>query len=478
MKRILFLILIVILPQYAVAANDNAVATGCATPVRDSATQPMDEYTILRIDSELRLLESSNAIEPKQGLQTARSIAAEIQRLPNRRLRSLLDGQLAPTYMKLNQMEAAQWLGGIPSRAQEGSYYDNKALAYSAAIGTLQDSSDLKMELVSSGLAGGAFQIAQLPVLLQMLQTEDSGRAAVLFRQAIAAFPVNAPSDLDIRFLLRLTQIIMATSNDDAAKGITLMIAALHSSRLQSAPLPVMPMLHPIQATEDQNANLKVEVKRLAMKLNVDDEDDGQRQAPPRRAGNSGGMGAQIASYDGKDAVRSAAFQSAVKSLGGNVSDEDVLQLASSIDDRAERTQFFVLVLRKMQGKPGSVAHLAGAVLSGTEGSDDPQLSLAVPRTVLQAALLANDQAAAQLAMASFSRGATATCKDSRIDDDNAGFVRGSACIAEYRQMAAEIAKSPMRGSLQMSDPSLIERLNSGDTKSCRASTHPGKPAR
>jgi hypothetical protein len=457
MKRILFLILIVILPQYAVAANDNAVATGCATPVRDSATQPMDEYTILRIDSELRLLESSNAIEPKQGLQTARSIAAEIQRLPNRRLRSLLDGQLAPTYMKLNQMEAAQWLGGIPSRAQEGSYYDNKALAYSAAIGTLQDSSDLKMELVSSGLAGGAFQIAQL---------------------AIAAFPVNAPSDLDIRFLLRLTQIIMATSNDDAAKGITLMIAALHSSRLQSAPLPVMPMLHPIQATEDQNANLKVEVKRLAMKLNVDDEDDGQRQAPPRRAGNSGGMGAQIASYDGKDAVRSAAFQSAVKSLGGNVSDEDVLQLASSIDDRAERTQFFVLVLRKMQGKPGSVAHLAGAVLSGTEGSDDPQLSLAVPRTVLQAALLANDQAAAQLAMASFSRGATATCKDSRIDDDNAGFVRGSACIAEYRQMAAEIAKSPMRGSLQMSDPSLIERLNSGDTKSCRASTHPGKPAR
>jgi hypothetical protein len=52
MKRILFLILIVILPQYAVAANDNAVATGCATPVRDSATQPMDEYTILRIDSE------------------------------------------------------------------------------------------------------------------------------------------------------------------------------------------------------------------------------------------------------------------------------------------------------------------------------------------------------------------------------------------------------------------------------------------
>ena len=115
MKRILFLILIVILPQYAVAANDNAVATGCATPVRDSATQPMDEYTILRIDSELRLLESSNAIEPKQGLQTARSIAAEIQRLPNRRLRSLLDGQLAPTYMKLNQMEAAQWLGGIPS---------------------------------------------------------------------------------------------------------------------------------------------------------------------------------------------------------------------------------------------------------------------------------------------------------------------------------------------------------------------------
>jgi hypothetical protein len=450
-------------------AHAFVAAKSCDATVPKMGAPFPDQHSLLRIDSELRLLTLNGDKQPNAALPLARSVASEIRGIPNSQLRGLFNGRLARIYVTLNKTEAVEWLTGLPSKAKEHTYNDYKAEAYSAAV-AVQDSPRSQMELVDRGLETGAFQISELPGMLQRLQKQTPIDAIALFRQAAVAFPANAPTEQDVRFLLHLTHMMVGLSPDDAETAVKLMIAALDNPTLQLTPQKDLPKFLTAQLLKDREASLSDQVESLAVALHAGSETESSQSPVRQRLSRTSVQTVQLptAANDGQP---SAEFQSATIGLHSAVADDDILRLAKSIEDRGERARFFLLVVRKLQHDPASLARLASVIFDTTDGSDDLGLSLTVPRMVLHSALTANDQSAAQLALASFGHGAENECKDSRVEEGDAEYAKGTGCINEYNLMATEIARSPFGSTLQISDPSLVERIELVDPRNCGPST-------
>jgi hypothetical protein len=477
MKRKLFLVLLVMLSQRAFALADPEPAKKCAVAESELSAPPLDQLGLLRIDSELKLLALGGLKQPEAALKMTRSVAVEIQGIRDSHLRSLLNNRLVHSYLILNRGEASEWLAGLPSKEKEHSYDDYKGRIYSEAVAAIRDLPQVQVQLIGNGLRTGAFQIAQLPGMLQALRTQDTGDAVALYSQAISAFPSDAPSEQDVRFLLQLTRIMIDTSKENAKAAVKLMNDALKNPTLQTPPQPAQPLAPPNQAVQKMaNASLRVQVARLATSLGISDRDStdmGNGPVTPPSASSKPGSNAAAAQGPPSAANphRSAEFENASKGLTDSVSDDEIVRLATAIKDRDEQAQFYLLVLRKLQAKPASIAHLGKEILATFDGSDDPTQSLAAPRTVFHAALLVNDPLMAQFAMNSFAHGANVTCGEALGDKGDAAFAKGSACLGGYDQLATEIAKSPVRAALQVTDPSLIQRLRLYDEQTCDPQT-------
>jgi hypothetical protein len=411
-----------------------------------------DRYGVLRIDSELTLLALNSAKQPAAGLALARSLVTEIQGIPNRQLRSVLSGRLARVYITLNRSEAEDWLAGLPSREKEHMYDDYKARVYSAAAAAFDKSPKLQMEFVGRGLASGAFQISEV---LTLLQTQGPSDGAALFHQAVAAFPTQSPTDQDVRYFIQLTRTMAVTSREDASKAVGLMLAALEDPNLQWPPEKERPKLIPARILRDRNTSLRTQVDGLAAMLGVKDNDAGGAIRTLSQ------MSLEVSQLPGggTDDHSSAELQSAIRALQSTSSSSEIMRLGNTISDKGERAQFYSLVVQKFLGRAASIDQLAEPILDAVDGSDTPELALSVPQTVFQAALLVRDTGTAEWAARSLEQGAARLCKDSMIDEGDTGYARGSACIAEYQRAAVELAKSPIRQTLHISDPSLLQRL-------------------
>jgi hypothetical protein len=447
---------------HAATSSDDGALKNCVAVRHSLRTFPLDQLNMLRIDSELRLLALHATKVDNVGASMARSVATEIQSLPNSQLRGSFNSRLAPSYIRLNGGEAVEWLASLPSKKKkEQTYNDYKAEAYSQAIGASQGMPAFQMELVRQGLGSGAFEISQLPVLLQK---QDRSTAIALYRLAIAAFPLDWPSDRDVWTLFRLTQIAVSSSVEDARTGVSIMLAAFGSPNYQTNSQRTLPEFLSAQM-DDQHSPLKSQVERMAMLLHVTDEIGDSTPVPLFHV-----MSPSASPTAVNAANRSMEFQSANMMLTDFTSDEDILRMASSIKSRGDRAQFFLTVLQDRQDKPGSIIRLAQSILDSAEGNDDPQISLAIPAAVLHAAVLMNDSSAGQLALASFARGAFNACSDTHLEEDG-GFVHASVCIREYNQIVKDIASSRLRKNLQATDPSFLQRLELDDVESCGPSS-------
>jgi hypothetical protein len=432
---------------------------------------PLDRPGLLRIDSELKLLALHSSEQPDYALKMVRLLAGEIRYIPDSHLRSLFDVRLARAYMAVSRTEATEWLASLPSKEKEHSYDDYKGQAYSEAVAAALDLPQVQVQLISAGFKTGAFQIPEFAVLLPRMRVQDPGDATALFSQALAAFPVDSPSDQDVGFLLQLTRLMVDLSRENARIAVKLMMDALKNPALQKLPQPAVPRAQVREALAD--SALHKQVAKLAEILDVSDDDStnirSKSPAPPTtlpRPGNSPPTSGTSTTISADGLHRSVEFVNATKGLAVSPSDEDILRLATSITNRADRAQFYVLVLRRLQAKPVSITHLAKDILGSFDGSDDPALSLTAPRIVFHAAVAVNDPPMAQFAIISFAQGAAVTCK-AALTDQAAAFEKGSACLAGYDQLATEIAKSPLRAALQVADPSLIQRLRLYDEQTC-----------
>jgi hypothetical protein len=471
-------IVFAITPALYAVASDPTIVGKCARSDALIETAPLDQSISLRIDSELKLLALAGTSQTRVSLPVARRVASEIQTLPNSQLRGLLNDSLSKIYVRLSRDEALDWLTSLPSREKEHTAWDYKAQVYSDAVKVSQDDPDFQKELVAVGLRTGAYQISQVAPLLQRYRRQAPLDATILFRQVIAAFPKATPTDGDIRFLLQITHIMQDSSRDDSIAAAKVMLDALNNPDLQASAQGVPAILLRIQGARDLNASLRNQVEAMAALLHMQDTSVGGRSFAPQAVSlqNSQSI-SDPSSVNLPSKVQSAEFKSATKALNAPISDDDMLRLANSIHDRGEREQFVLLVVRKVQGKPASITHMAPEILSAISQSDDPNISLSIPRIIFYAAARANDPSTAQLALQSFARGAATTCAEP-LKDGEAAFHRAYDCMNEYEWVATDIAKSSIKGSLQIPDSSLLQRLKIHDTLSCDASVHTDDPAK
>src|SRR5215469_12095144 len=151
-------------------ALDGPASQSCIANRSELGIVPLDQFQVLRIDSDLKILQRTWTRQPVQGIQQIRAAVAEIQSLHNPEVRGVLESRAASIYLRINKIEASDWLLRSPSRQKEGIYTDYKAQAYSEAIASSPENPEFQLDLVRQGLSSGAFQITQLPVMLQKLQ--------------------------------------------------------------------------------------------------------------------------------------------------------------------------------------------------------------------------------------------------------------------------------------------------------------------
>lgn len=82
-------------------ALDGPASQSCIANRSELSIVPLDQFQVLRIDSDLKILQRTWTRQPVQGIQQIRAAVAEIQSLHNPEVRGVLESRAASIYLRI-----------------------------------------------------------------------------------------------------------------------------------------------------------------------------------------------------------------------------------------------------------------------------------------------------------------------------------------------------------------------------------------
>jgi hypothetical protein len=207
------------------SAEQEQVSVLIAQIRRLAASEP----AIYGIDTRLRTAETVAGKYPKLARELLHDAEAELSGVNSQDERDQMRIRIVHAFAPLDLEEAER----LAKSFRRGADLDYIARAYDQIYLCFEQRPEQAREIVSKGLAAGAFRLTSASRLLEDQIKKSPESATALFAELLGAFPIESPSSEDVLYLLQETRNFAMVNRPLAIEAINRALSAAASENLR-----------------------------------------------------------------------------------------------------------------------------------------------------------------------------------------------------------------------------------------------------
>ncbi len=241
---VIVLALLLFAPQPPESSAEQKQVEVLTTQIRRLAAS---EPAIYGIDTRLRTAEVVAGKYPKRARELLQDAEAELSGVISQDERDRIRIRIIHAFAPLDLEEAER----LAKSLRRGADVDYIARAYDEIYSCFEQRPAQAREIVSRGLAAGAFRMNSASRLVEDQIKSSPEGATAMFSEILGAFPIESPSSEDVLYLLQETRNIAKLNRALAIEAIDKALSAAVSESLR------------IPASEDKKKNPRATRERM-----------------------------------------------------------------------------------------------------------------------------------------------------------------------------------------------------------------------